>query len=363
MDRRAFLRYLGLGTLGLSAYRQAVAQQPPRRLAAQPGWEEDIRSCCKHWAWARYPHKSTDTELKAAFKRLREAGIQAVLLGGADQRIQAQARQQGLEVHAWTWILCRGDQEIRDNHPEWYAVSREGKSTLDHPPYVDYYRFLCPSRPEVRDYLAKLVDEVAAQEQLAGVHLDYIRYPDVILPEGLWEKYGLIQNEELPAFDFCYCEACRQAFASVAGVDPRELADPAGNSDWRQFRFDSVTALVNRLADVVHERGKQITAAVFPTPTIARRLVRQDWTAWNLDAVMPMLYHNFYEREVAWIEPAVREGVAALPDRRPLYAGLYLPALQDQQAYEQAVSAALAGGAQGIALFGGVRDITDSMHK
>ena len=48
---------------------------------------------------------------------------------------------------------------------------------------------------------------------------------------------------------------------------------------------------------------------------------------WPLDAVYPMLYHGFYEEELRWIGPAVREGIAALPAMRPLYAGLFLPDL------------------------------------
>jgi uncharacterized lipoprotein YddW (UPF0748 family) len=355
MDRRTFLRYLGLGAVGVSTSRPLMARQPLQT--------ENVIRCCKHWTWARFPRESSDTELQAEFTRLREAGIQAVLLGGADERIYAHAKQQGFEVHAWTWILCRGDQKIKDDHPEWYAVSREGKSTLDHPPYVDYYRFLCPSRPAVRTHLAGLVGEIAALDVVDGVHLDYIRYPDVILPRGLWQKYGLIQNEELAPYDFCYCEVCRQTFAAEAGSDPLELADPTQHAGWRQYRYDSVTRVVNHLAQVVHDQGKQITAAVFPTPAIARKLVRQDWPAWNLDAVMPMLYHNFYQQDVTWIQPAVQAGVAALPARRPLYAGLYMPALKEKQTYEQAVTAALAGGAQGVALFGGVRDIPSSTSK
>jgi hypothetical protein len=61
---------------------------------------------------------------------------------------------------------------------------------------------------------------------------------------------------------------------------------------------------------------------------------------------------------VAWIEPAVREGVTALDGARPLYAGLYLPQIEDDAAFDAAVAAARSGGASGVALFGGVRDLT-----
>jgi hypothetical protein len=70
-----------------------------------------------------------------------------------------------------------------------------------------------------------------------------------------------------------------------------------------------------------------------------------------------MIYHNFYDRDIAWIQQAVQEGIAALPAHRPLFVELYLPALQDQLEYEQAVPAALEGGAHGVALFGCLQEI------
>jgi uncharacterized lipoprotein YddW (UPF0748 family) len=111
------------------------------------------------------------------------------------------------------------------------------------------------------------------------------------------------------------------------------------------------------LAEVAHRKGKQITAAVFPTPALARKLVRQDWVRWNLDAVLPMVYHRFYNEEPEWIGRAVKEGVTALSPTRPLYAGLYLPDLKTQEEVALAVQYALAGGAKGVSLFGGLRKV------
>jgi uncharacterized lipoprotein YddW (UPF0748 family) len=221
---------------------------------------------------------------------------------------------------------------------------------LEKPPYVGYYQWLCPSRPEVRRYLSGLVGDLARDELSDGVHLDYVRHCDVILPRALWAKYGLIQDHEMAQFDFCYCEVCRTRFRDQAGRDPLDQADPSADAEWRRFRWDSVTGLVRELARSVHAQGKPITAAVFPTPTIARALVRQAWDQWPLDAVFPMAYHSFYQEPVEWIGEAAREGVTALPADRPLYAGLYLPALTPSQ-MGTAITSALGGGARGVALF------------
>jgi len=188
------------------------------------------------------------------------------------------------------------------------------------------------------------------------VHLDYVRHADVILPVGLWSRYGLVQDREYPEFDFCYCEVCRSRFRDETGLDPMQLEDAPENVAWREFRWRTVTELVTGLAEVVRGEGKSISAAVFPTPRLARRLVRQAWDLWPLDAVFPMLYHSFYEERISWIGTATREGVAALSGTS-LYSGLYLPSLSPEELGE-ATRVALRAGASGVSLFesGGLSD-------
>ena len=189
------------------------------------------------------------------------------------------------------------------------------------------------------------------------MHLDYIRYPDVILPSGLWAKYGLVQDHEMPEYDFCYCDVCRAAFRRQAGRDPLDLADPAADAEWLAYRWNSITAVVREPSAVVRARGKEISAAVFPTPSLARKLVRQAWDQWPLDRVFPMLYHRFYEEDIAWIGRSAAEGVRALGGAFPLHAGLYLPDLAPDD-LARAIEVARNSGAAGVSLFdsGSLRD-------
>jgi len=318
----------------------------PRRPV--PARREKFRA----WTWVHGNSTDDAAAWCSRFGRFRASGITGVLVGGGNTAMIAEAAHaEGLAFHAWTWILNRsGDSWVKANHPEWFDVNRNGDSSLVRPPYVGYYQWLCPSRPEVRDYLRAIVKSVAETAGVDAVHLDYIRHPDVILPQGLWSKYNLVQDHEMPEYDYCYCAVCRDKFKSAAGYDPLSLADPSADVAWREFRWTSIIELVTLLSQTVRAHNRQISAAVFPTPTLARMQVRQAWERWPLDAVFPMTYHKFHNQDIPWIGAAAREGIAAIPKSEPLYAGLYLPDL-DPDALVQAVNVVRDAGAAGVSIF------------
>jgi uncharacterized lipoprotein YddW (UPF0748 family) len=252
------------------------------------------------------------------------------------------------------WTTNRGDDWIRENHPDWYMVSRSGKSCFDQPPYVKYYRWVSPVIPGARSYVRDRVAELAEHPAVSGVHLDYVRYPDVILPRGLWDTYGLDQSEELPDYDFCYSEHTRKAFRDLTGRDPLDIEDPAHDAEWLHFRYDSVTQLVKELREEVNKQHKLLTAAVFPTPRMARRICRQDWDKWPLDAVCPMIYHSFYNESVEWVGECVLENIQAVTF--PVYAGLYMPAFETPSEFAKGLELVSKRGGSGVSLFGEVKD-------
>ena len=128
-----------------------------------------------------------------------------------------------------------------------------------------------------------------------------------------------------------------------------ELRDGKLQQEWFQFRLDMVTGLVNDyLVPAAHAAKKQITAAVFPGPKMARVHVRQDWSKWNLDGFLPMLYHSFYEETPEWVGARTQEGVAAV--KAPLYSGLFVSAMDDAT-FARTVGIARDAGAGGVALF------------
>jgi uncharacterized lipoprotein YddW (UPF0748 family) len=326
----------------------------------------------KNWVWVPLnPDRSAD-EWKRMFATMRESGIRAILpeiYDGRNAYFQSQhlpvktdimgrilplARGADLEVHAWMWSMPCMIPEIMQKHPDWYNVNAKGESAVDKPAYVEYYKFLDPGRPEVREWVQTTVKELSAIPELTGVHLDYIRHPDAILPKGLWSKYKIVQDKVYPPYDYGYSAYERERFKKKLGVDPMgigngQIKDPALGEAWLKFRLDMVVDLVNDyLVPAAHAKGKKITAAVFPGPSRAREMVRQDWGRFQLDAFLPMLYHVFYEAGPEWVRDETKEGVASV--QRPLYSGIFIHNMKVDE-MTRTIQMAREGGASGVSLF------------
>lgn len=316
----------------------------------------DADSGFKYWSWMGADPKKADSVYQKEFSRLADGGIDAVLVntnGDPEllKRMSPIAAEAGLELHAWFMTMNRPGDSVALQHPEWYTVSREGKSCFDTRPYVDYYQWLCPTREASRNHVLSMVEGLAKVEGVASVHLDYIRFVDIFLPIGLLPKYDLVQNTELPEFDFCYCDVCIKTFETMHHKNPREMEHPELDLEWKQFRLNRIRDVVNDAYEIAHANSKQLTAAVFPYPTMAAKMVRQRWDKWNIDAVLPMIYHNFYNEEIDWIGFATRQGVEDLSDKKTtLHTGVFVPELTPTQ-LKEAIDQAKTNGAKGIAFF------------
>jgi len=346
-NRRQFLKN-SIGTAAAAGFSALPA------IANMPVSTDVKKQKNKHWIWINPDKKDDVSVLKKRYKAYYDAGIRGILFEADSEKHYTEAKNAGLEAHRWNWTMNRGD--VLKQHPEWSAISRSGESCVTKPPYVGYYKWLCPSKPEVQDFLKNEADTILSKNYIDGLHLDYIRFCDVVLPLNLWDTYKLDQRTELPAYDFCYCKTCRDAYAAKTGNDPLSLRYPDAQVSWRLFRYQAINNVVNELSVVAHQHHKKISAAVFPMPELARRMVRQDWTNWNLDMVFPMIYHGFYQEGVTWIGDAVAEGVRFLKDGVPLYAGLFLSDFNNQTELAAGIKYALQNQAAGICFFGGVTD-------
>jgi uncharacterized lipoprotein YddW (UPF0748 family) len=329
----------------------------------------DERNKFPVYAWESGPGNKSDTELLSEFKGLKSKGIDGLMYNAGqsteiNQRVAKLAKEAGLEYHAWIPTLVQSREGLLDT--SLYAVNGLGESAWNKPAYVSYYKFLCPNHQEVYTFLENLYGKIADIPEVDGVHLDYIRFPDVILARGLWDKYGLVMDREYPQFDYCYCEKCVADFEEKTGINILEVEDPSQVEEWKQFRYDLITSIVNRLAEKIHSKDKLITAAVFPGPnSVARKIVRQEWEKWNLDAFYPMNYNDFYLEDTEWIGEVSREAFEATGGKVPVYSGLFICPAPEQKTAEpdpenhglvpseiaDAINQSVSNGAAGVCLF------------
>jgi uncharacterized lipoprotein YddW (UPF0748 family) len=234
------------------------------------------------------------------YRHVREAsGVDSLAL------LLERAHGEGLRVHAWVNVLSLARNEdapiVRRVGPSAILVDREGRSLLDYPDYEipkperSYYRmgtpglYLDPAAPGVaEDLIAIFTELVTRYPTLDGLHLDYIRYPDV-LPFSPGTRFGV-------GLDFGYGEATRRRFQQETGKRA-PLGRSIENADaWDAWRRDRLSELVQGIADAARTArpGIALSAAVWTYADRAYLVLGQDWRAWLerdwLDFAVPMSY-------------------------------------------------------------------------
>ena len=216
-----------------------------------------------------------------------------------------QAEAAGLRVHAWVNVLSLARNAdapiVQMLGPDVVLSDRRGRSLLTYPDYEipqpdrSYYRmgtpgvYLDPAAPGVAELLTVTFTELLQRyPRLAGLHLDYIRYPDV-LPFVPGSRFGV-------GLDFGYGEASRQRFRRETGLEA-PLGDRIGPANrWDDWRREKLTALVEQIGRAARtvQPGAQLSAAVWTYADRGYLALGQDWRGWLeadlIDFAVPMAY-------------------------------------------------------------------------
>ncbi len=234
-----------------------------------------------------------------------------------------EARKRGLRVHAWLeTFYWEVDTKLYpqfprtplfQKHPEWQLLLRDGSPTgkVEHA-----HNFANPAHPQVRRFVADLIGEIVKKYDIAGVNLDYVRYPD---------------GKEDAGYDPFTRELYRKRF----GIDPIHLERVTTSAQWRQwvwFREAQVLEMVRLARERVDRAGRGVilSAAIFPNPESARYESPkfQNWREMlrrgYLDAIIPMAYAP----TLSGVENELKTVLNALP---PMSKAQVWPALAVQK--------------------------------
>jgi uncharacterized lipoprotein YddW (UPF0748 family) len=206
------------------------------------------------------------------------------------------AHAAGIEVEAWftvapTWHAAYAELGVDEDtieelgaEPEWRTETRDGQPST----YLD------PGVPEVQDHVAEVVAELAADYDLDGIHLDYVRYES--------NEHG-------------YHERSLERFQEYR--DRTDVPDPT-DGQWASWRRSQTRAVFDRARAAIQaaDPDVELSAATISwddgpaTPdrdgfrgTRSFRDVLQDWDALarneRIDTILPMNYYREHVPEQA----------------------------------------------------------------
>lgn len=263
----------------------------------------------------------------------------------------------GLEVHAWvnmylTWKPTEqrpaSPRHIFLRHPEWFMRSADGidmgRVALDGVDLVKRGvegRFLSPGNPEVRHHLLRVIEEIVAEYDIDGVHMDYVRYPNI---------------------HYDYSPAVSDAFKTRYGFDPAGRKDDEsgagaaadvsdGGKLWHKWRCEQVSLLVGQVREAVArlKPDVRLSAAVKPDIDSAYMKYGQDWIGWSNGGLVDFVVPMFYKGSAAEIERQMTDARKRVKTGS-LYAGI---GIWNQNADDTVAQIEIARrkGLQGVVLF------------
>lgn len=175
--------------------------------------------------------------------------------------------------------------------------------------------FLDPSNPEVQSFLLQLVCEMIYNYNIDGINMDYIRYPQAVVPKAA--------GSELNAWGYTRC--AREEFKTLYGIDPITIL-PTDNywQAWNDYRRNKITTFVRRLSKICRSNKIQLTAVIFPNKYSALENKHQDWEIWTANDYIDAFTPLFLTCDPATAADMMRGVIRYKNNKTKLYAGLFI---------------------------------------
>ncbi|MCD4820295.1 MAG: family 10 glycosylhydrolase [Candidatus Cloacimonetes bacterium] len=187
----------------------------------------------------------------------------------------SKGKKNGIEIHAWLTMYVVTPHKIQQlypehiyfTHPNWITFKND-KIQMSCNSFEGAY--LDPGLAEVQNYLFNIAMDIALNYDIDGIHLDYIRYPDM---------------------EFGYHPLVRENYKHKIKYQDAE--------SWQKWKEMQISGLVEKINAGIRDLNKNIelTAAVIAKPEVAQNRYSQNWVGWLekdiIDRVYLMAYTKF----------------------------------------------------------------------
>lgn len=220
-----------------------------------------------------------------------------------------EGEKRGISVHAWLDGFMVGiDQTggpVLRAYPEWSALSRrQSYSERPLPQQATGYYWLDIINPAVRKYLLDIVKEIITTYGVAGINLDFMRFPH----SNDWQM------------SYCFSAHAREAFQREQGIDPLEIQAERQMELWTTW-----TKWLERIEDdfvaELYKEIKRISPNVIvsaaPEPGAESDKIG-NWSQY-VDIVIPQAYYA----NASEVRPSVQLHKNELLPGNLVYSGIY----------------------------------------
>ncbi|MBQ6182780.1 MAG: family 10 glycosylhydrolase [Clostridia bacterium] len=220
------------------------------------------------------------------------------------------AKEYGIEIHAWVQNFCIGLTQNLAKEPNCLANTLPKEKRLIDRAGNDYYPlptggfvFLDPYDAENRALVLAVYEELLENYDIAGIHLDYIRFPEL--------------NGEN---DYGYNDDIVNAFKAQSGYtgDLRRVSkESAVYKEFSGFRREIITSFVGEVYELVMRVKPQtwISVAAYPDMKNAKNTIFQDVAAWVENGWIDEVFSMTYSSDNSYVLSKAKSFVKTIGDK------------------------------------------------
>ena len=272
--------------------------------------------------------------------------------------------ENGIEVHAWVenfYVGTQADAKVLQMHPDWVMYNDDGTTIQRNEGGL--YIFIDPANKEVQDTLIRYYNDLFEKHpEIAGLNLDYIRYPvsdytedtgyTMAAMKGFYELMGKTFSDGQLADRTKMYNKFSQLFDKNYLIGGQDEAD-ANFAKWVEYRAQIITDYVRRIKTEVKDVNDiMLSTSVFASIQESLNSKKQDWQTWFtngwIDLATPMAYYN----NASDVNQRVQDMILMSGNNCLYYTGIAssysgLPAWQNKEHIEASYNA----GASGYVIF------------